>query len=305
MNDFIEEWNSPEPYITAHTSGSTGIPKPIRLLKSDMITSAKATNEFFGITSESILACPLSFDYIAGKMMAVRSIVANCWLIELPVSKNVSLQQEVDLLPVVPMQLDSIFRDSESLGKIRNLLIGGAPLSSNDEHLLIEKGVNAWVGYGMTETCSHVALRHVGDDVYHAMPRITFETDSRGCLLICSDRFSWSRLVTNDCVELVGSNQMRWLGRADNVINSGGIKLHPEKIEAEIRKLIPDMPDFYLCGEPDETLGMRLVMVAECEDESILEQIRSAITNHRYVPKRIICVDKLPRTASGKVIRTC
>ena len=304
MTGFLQEWHNAEPFVVAHTSGSTGAPKSIRLLKSDMRASATATNRFFGIHSGSVLAIPLSADYIAGKMMAVRTDVAGCRLLELPVSNDVDIKEHVDLLAVVPSQIKSLLLNPDAPQLVRNLLIGGAPLNDDLARQVTDAGFSAYLGYGMTETCSHVALRKIGnDDIFHAMPGISFSTDSRGCLIIESRNFSWKKLVTNDVVELVSAQSFRWLGRFDNVINSGGIKLHPEELEKEYRERIPSLPPFYLIGETDAMLGQRLVMVAENPDDRLLDNIREIISDHRKTPKRIISVTSLPQAANGKLRR--
>ena len=304
VEDFLKEWRSGATTVEAHTSGSTGDPKIIRLLKSDMIASAEATNAFFGIDHDSTLVLPLSVDYIAGKMMAVRSEVAGCRLVEMPVSNHVVVEEPADLMSVVPTQLDSLFQQANAPSLIRNLLIGGAPLSAGYEKLLVEKGYNAWLGYGMTETCSHVAIRRVGEaDVFRAMPGISFSCDDRGCLVIHSARFSWKTITTNDVVDLQSPESFRWLGRYDNVVNSGGVKLHPELLEKSIRSLFRELPPFYLAGEPDPRLGQRLVMVMENPPEGILEKIRARLSDGKTAPKRLVAVEALPRTANGKVKR--
>lgn len=297
LNDFLRQWDSPEPFVEAHTSGSTGTPKLIRLLKSDMRVSARATNAFFGINSRSVLANPLSADYIAGKMMAVRAREAGCRLVELPVANEVRLTEPVDLLAVVPSQIPSLIADG-TVRLARNILAGGAPLPAE---LAARLGDNAFVGYGMTETCSHVALRRVHDTEYTAMSTVRFETDGRGCLVILSDEFSWGRLVTNDMVRLIGPRKFEWLGRADNVINSGGLKIHPERLEAEIRSLVPDAPDFYIVGVPDVRWGSVAVIVAEGPLD--LPAIKPRLCNPRTCPKEVIAVERLPRTSNGKLRR--
>lgn len=300
----MTEWNSPLPYVVAHTSGSTGMPKEIRLLKSDMRSSARATNAFFGIDGGSVLALPLSLDYIAGKMMAVRAIEAGCRLDVMKPSNDVSLAGPTDLLAVVPTQLPSLMAQENSPSMIRHLLIGGAPLSDDAERAVASRFSSAWLGYGMTETCSHVALRRVGDDgVFAAMPGITFSVDSESCLRIESARFSWQQLQTNDVAELLDPTHFRWIGRRDNVVNSGGVKLHPELLEADYLRRIPSLPPFYLCGEDDPVLGQRLVMVVENPPADLMDTLRAAIPDHKHLPKRIIPVPSLPRTPSGKIKR--
>lgn len=304
MTDFLDEWHSDEDFVVAHTSGSTGMPKKIHLPKSDMKVSALATNTFFGINKNSVLALPLSLDYIAGKMMAVRAELAGCRLIELPVSNRIELPCQIDLLPVVPSQLPSLIENSEAPALIRNLLIGGAPLSESMAKELVSCGFNAWLGYGMTETCSHVALRKIGEPpLFHAMPGVSFETDSRGCLVINSEKYTWRQLVTNDIVRLEGKDSFEWLGRYDNVVNSGGIKIHPEILEKEIQNLIPEIPPFYLVGEPDEKWGQRLVMVVENAPEGLNEKLKALLPDKKTMPKRIISVSQLPRTASGLKVK--
>lgn len=304
LSEFLEEWHSDDEYVVAHTSGSTGTPKEIRLPKSDMKVSALATNAFFGIDKDSVLALPLSLDYIAGKMMAVRADLAGCNLIELPVSNRVNVSFRIDLLPVVPSQLPELIKNPKAPSLIRNLLVGGAPLSDSMANELVRCGFNAWLGYGMTETCSHVALRKIGDSsVFHAMPGVRFDNDSRGCLIIKSEKYTWGQLTTNDIVRLEGTDCFEWLGRYDNVINSGGVKIHPELLEKEIQKLIPDIPPFYLVGEWDDKWGQRLVMVVENAPEGLLDKLKALLPDRKTMPKRIISVVRLPRTASGLKIK--
>ncbi len=305
LEAFIQAWQSNAPYIEARTSGSTGTPKSIHLLKNDMRSSALATNAFFGIRNNSVLGLPLSLDYIAGKMMAVRALLAGCRLLQMPVSNRVELCERVSLLSVVPSQIECIL-DKAHL--IDNLLIGGAPLDDDMRRRVLDAGIEAYIGYGMTETCSHVALRSLRSErpLYKAMPGIEFSTDQRGCLVIHSDRFSWKSLTTNDVVNLHSPCEFEWLGRADNVINSGGVKLHPEQIENEIRLQLPSLPQFYLTSAPDEILGERLVMVAECSEEdapAILEQVKTLALSRYGHPKQIIATQQLPRTQNGKLKR--
>jgi len=304
VSKFLEEWLSDKEYVVAHTSGSTGTPKEIRLLKSDMTTSAKATNKFFGINKDSVLALPLSTDYIAGKMMVARAQIAGCRLIELPVSNTVNISERIDFIAVVPSQIQSLLDNPHAPELIGNILIGGAPLPDQLAEQLIKRGFRAWLGYGMTETCSHVAIRKIGDkEIFRAMPAISFDRDSRNCLVIKSENFSWKKLVTNDVVQLHGNIGFEWLGRYDNVINSGGIKIHPEIHEKDIRKYIPDIPPFYLLGEPDEKWGQALVMVVENPPAGLYDRLKALLKDKKTMPKRIIPVAELPKTVQGTKIR--
>ncbi|MDE6495324.1 MAG: AMP-binding protein, partial [Duncaniella sp.] len=223
---FMAEWRNGCDYVVVHTSGSTGRPKEIRLLKSDMLVSAKATNEFFGIGADSLLVLPLSPDYIAGKMLLVRAAVAGAKVrVENPSREPLSgyfPPTAIDLVPIVPAQIDGLL-SSKSLPMIKNVIVGGAPMSAEDERKLVESGVNAYATFGMTETCSHVALRRVGEAQYVALPGFRFSTDDRQCLVVESDRMSFGRLVTNYFVEVIDGSRFVWVGRFDNVIITGAL----------------------------------------------------------------------------------
>lgn len=305
IDSFIQEWNSDSPFIKAHTSGSTGKPKEIDLLKADMLASAKATNTRFGIVRHSTLALPLSVDYIAGKMMCVRAWLADCRLLQLPVSNSVIITEPIDLLAIVPSQIDSLLSQPDAPRLIHNLIIGGATIPHSKIEALVKKSFHAFSTYGMTETCSHVAISDLASDngVYHAMPGISFTTDPRDCLVIIAPQFSFRRLVTNDIVNLIDPHSFRYIGRYDNVINSGGIKISAEQLESKIQPLV-DKP-FYITSIPDNKWGESIVIVIEgldCDTDKIMDTLRANI-DHRICPKSIKTVDKIKRTTSGKIIR--
>lgn len=308
ISDFLKEWRSALPYVTAHTSGSTGVPKEIRLLKSDMERSARATCRFFNIGPKSTLLLPLSPDYIAGKMMIVRAEVSGANLIAetpsmMPLQKDYGV--DIDLLPIVPSQLSGVLA-SPYIRRVKALLAGGAPLSPAQEEATRNAGIPLYASYGMTETCSHVALRNVtaGEEFFTFLPGITGSTDSRGCLVLGMPGFSFGKLVTNDIVELSGdSTRFRWLGRFDNVIISGGVKLHPEEIEHVIAPLFNQQ--FFIAGRPDDTWGTVAVLCVEgtvADTEQLTAAMRRLLPP-RSVPKEIISVPEFARTSSGKVIR--
>lgn len=261
---FLEEWRNELPYIVAHTSGSTGKPKEIRLLKADMRHSARMTNQAFGITDASMLVCPLSANYIAGKMMIVRALEAGCRLVMEPPS-NRPLSEDygrVDLLPIVPSQIDALIANP-LVGNVCNLIVGGAPVSPSQEIQLTGlQGLNPYATYGMTETCSHVALRRLGESCFQAMPGVWFSVDSRNCLCVNSNGYSFKSLQTNDIVNLVSTTRFIWRGRYDNVVISGGLKFFPEEIERKIIAAL-GVTGFFITGRDSAKWGQELVMVIE------------------------------------------
>lgn len=303
FDDFKAEWTKESRHIVAHTSGSTGSPKQILLDKSDMLVSAKATNEFFGISFNSVLAIPLSCDYIAGKMMAVRAYVAGCYLKEIVPGNDFDIGEgKIDLISVVPSQVDCLLEHSEWASRIGAVIVGGAQLSEAKGVELVGRGYNAYASYGMTETCSHVALAKIGEP-FRAMPSVWFATDPRGCLVVNVPRMSIGRVVTNDVVELISGQEFVWKGRYDNVINSGGIKIFPEILEKEISRIFDG--NFYIVGIPDEKWGQAVQMVVE-GDEMMREKLESVLKtnlNHKFLPKSIRFVRILNRTSNGKLKR--
>lgn len=303
--DFVREWDSVSPGITAHTSGSTGKPKEILLSRDDMLLSARATCRYFGIGQHSILGLPLSASYIAGKMMAVRALVSGASLyIETPANRPLEVYSgsPISLLSVVPSQLHYLL-ESGRLSLVEKLLVGGSPLPASLESALLDAGcVEAYVSYGMTETCSHVALRRIGCDIYEALPGTEFSLDDRGCLAITTAGTSYSPVVTNDMAEVIDSIHFRWLGRFDNVVISGGLKLMPEVIEKKIASAM-DGAAFVLYGRPSEMWGQELVMLVEADTpvDGLHEKLR-AILPPAELPKEILFTPRLERV-NGKIIR--
>lgn len=303
--DFITEWRNGLPYVVAHTSGSTGTPKEIHLLKADMRQSARMTNRFFGIDKSSTLLLPLSPDYIAGKMMIVRSLEADCRLIGIEPSNDFTTDASADLIAIVPSQIEALLAIPNVASRFRNVIVGGAAISEDRRQALIKAGVNAYVTYGMTETCSHVALRKVSDDegVYHALSDVTFSVDEQSCLIIDIPYMSIKRVVTNDCVKLIDDKSFLWLGRRDNVINTGGIKVIAESLERDLQPYFDC--NFYIVGAPDDKWGERIELVAECDSVRLNEimQRLSASISHKLLPKKTKTVAQLPRTCNGKIKR--
>lgn len=308
LRRFLAQWRSDDPFVEAHTSGSTGVPKLIRLPKADMLHSAMTTCRQFGLGPQSLLALPLSVDYIAGKMMVVRAVAAGCPLwIEQPSSHPLGALAArgltADLASIVPAQIDGLL----SLGPaipVRRLLIGGAPIAPADERRVVEAGIEAYATYGMTETCSNVALRRLGTDIYEANDGFTFGVDSRGALTIESRAMSFGRLVTNDLVSLLSPGSFRWLGRADNVINSGGVKVSPELTERRMASVL-DPSTFYLTGRPSERWGSEVVAVVVRGHRPTTAQLEllDGLLSVAERPKAWIEVDTLPLTSNGKLRR--
>ncbi|MFA7615240.1 MAG: AMP-binding protein [Weeksellaceae bacterium] len=295
--DFLDEWNSKNDFVIAHTSGSTGKPKEIRLPKSAMRLSAQLTGEFFDLkTGNTALLC-MPVNFIAGKMMIVRSIELGLKLYCTEAKGSIDLTEypQLDFVPMTPMQVEKSF---DSIHKIKTLLIGGAPLSDELRNQLLQTKTEAYESYGMTETITHIGLKKISEKSFQCLNRVEIRKDERNCLVIKTPYFD-DEIVTNDLVEIIDRKHFKWLGRFDHVINSGGIKLIPEQIEEKLKPYVQQ--EFIISSLPDKTLGEKLILIIEGEkfDFSIPEGILNKFEN----PKGIYFIKEFPRTESGKVKR--
>lgn len=317
QQEFEKIWHDDKDYVECHTSGSTGLPKEIRLSKEYMCESARRTNVFFRINDASRLHTCLDFKYIASMMMTVRADEAGCVLTsEQPSSRplaGIAKDERIDLLSVVPAQMEWILDSIERWSGIRNILVGGSSIPSLLRRRIILSGYDVWESYGMTETASHIALRKVDseDGTFRTLEGITVDVNREGCLIV--NMPDGKSLTTTDLAELYGSREFRILGRADHTIISGGIKIRPEELESRLGPFIAY--DYCLSSVPDRKWGERVVMVVEVPGENIdkdllrasvevrLRQYRKILELGVKSPKEVIIVSSLPRTVKGTVDR--
>ena len=307
VEGFISEWNNTEDYIIAFTSGSTGKPKEIRILKSKMVESARMTGDYLNLKKgDNALLC-LSINTIGGKMMVVRSIVLELNLFVTAVDSNPlqKLDEHIDFVAMVPMQLhNSLLNNAFSLSDIRSIIIGGGSISSALSHLLVENNLSVYHTYGMTETISHVAMRRVGieeDECFSSLGEPLF-SESNGQLVIKTRLLEHESIVTNDCIELIDNKHFKLLGRSDFVINSGGVKIHPEEVESKISKLIH--APFFITGLEDAYLGEKVILCIESSEVIKLNKSDFLLSLSKYeCPKEIYFIPTFEVTESGKINR--
>ena len=303
---FLHEWFNDEDFVWVKTSGSTGTPKPFKAEKERMMQSAKLTCSYLGLKQgNSALLC-MKLGYIAGKMVVVRALIAGLQLTIVPVTGNplARVDQPIDFAAMIPLQVFNSLRnpvEKEKLSAIRHLIIGGGSIDSTLVHALQEFPNAVYSTYGMTETLSHIALRRLNGkdaaDFYTAMGDVKISVSSDETLIIEAPKVSEKVLQTNDVVELVGSNQFRVIGRIDNIINSGGIKIQIEDVETQLRPFLSD--DFAISALPDPKFGEIVVLVVTKPIEtSVLERLSSY-----QRPKKVILIEKIPLTETGKIER--
>jgi o-succinylbenzoate---CoA ligase len=307
---FLLQWLDDSDTIIQYSSGTTGKSKMLRLEKLAMVRSAESTCRFFNLKPGQIAGLCLPMEYIAGKMMVVRSIVCdlNLYITEPRSRPDFQDTGMIDFCAMVPFQVTNTWTANNKIPPVRILIIGGAEISRELETLVKDIPVEVYATYGMAETCSHIALRRINgpqpETWYQALPDIMLESDNRGCLVIKAPYLP-GPIITNDQVQLSGNGRFKWIGRFDNLINSGGIKVVPEEVESALSDKTGI--EFALIGLPDPILGQRLVLVTEKNRETFSDDMIRAelarIIPARLMPKNIITIEKFPRNTSFKIDR--
>lgn len=310
VDDFIKEWRDPSPTVTLHTSGSTGAPKLIEAEKIRMEASARLTLDFFGLRAgDKALLC-MSPDYIAGKMMIVRSIIGGLRLsVAAPSGHPLrdAGDEGFDFAAMVAMQVVNSLADPverRRLERIRHLVIGGGPIHPALSARLRDMPNAVWSTYGMTETLSHVALRRLSgpdaSDWYSPLPSVEVWLADDGCLVVNAPRVCASPVKTNDMAEL-SDKGFRLLGRKDNVICSAGLKIRIEEVEDLLSRRLDCQ--FMITKRPDRTFGEAVAILFSGSSVDEVENVCAEALPKYYRPKYYIKIDTLPMTPTGKPAR--
>lgn len=311
---FILDWLNPTDFISSKTSGSTSEPKLIKLKKEYMKASAFASIAALGLEEGMTAWLCLPADFIAGKMMLVRAMTGKLKLIYSKPLLKPHMVGVVDFSALVPLQVSELMQTDKGLSLLRSikkLIIGGGPLQFSIEEKLKNFNTQIWHTYGMTETITHIALRRLSGKKagrwYQAMKGVQLASTTEGCLIIDAPHIGVQELATNDLVSFNQSGGFRILGRIDNIINSGGLKIIPEDLEEQMKPSFAF--DHFFGSLPDERLGQRLVLFIEDKDEVLLPQVIQIWQllekglKSRYLPKEIIYLSQFIRTENGKLNR--
>ncbi len=311
LSEFLHEWNNESDVLLVHTSGSTGKPKPMYVEKKRMVASARMTLQFLGLQpgDTSLLCMPL--DYIAGKMVVVRSLEGKLQLKDVgavghPMADEAAGDDPIDFAAMVPLQVYnslSVEKERRRLMNVRHLLIGGGAVDDSLSAQLSSFPHSVWSTYGMTETLSHVALRRVnGPDAsewYTPLPGVKVHSDASQCLVIDAPRVSASTVVTHDIVEFAANGRdFRVIGRKDHVICCGGVKIQAEEVEKRLRPYIRS--PFFIGKAHDVKFGEIPVLVIESKDTQYLDDVLVRVLPKYWIPKKIVSVSTLPLTETGK-----
>jgi len=308
---FILEWVSDNDFVIVHTSGSTGIPKTFEQPKERMINSALMTAEYFGLDDRTNALLCLPVSYIAGKMMIVRAFVTGMNLITVEPSSNPfsALPGKINFAAITPFQLAHSLTALKEM-PVDTVIVGGGEIPYDLEIQCQQVTSNLYATYAMTETSSHIAIRAVNgmqkSSFYEVLKNVRISVDERTCLVINAPHLTPELLVTNDIVDIKDDTHFEWIGRSDNVINSGGLKIFPEQVEKKLFSIIPRR--FFIAGLPDAVFGEKVTLFIEGESYSLqqlqdLDRNMDSLLTRFEFPRQIVFIPVFDLSPAGKILK--
>ncbi len=311
---FFKEWESGKQQFSIQTSGSTGQPKTIVLQRTIMQWSAQQTALFLNPTVNDSILCCLPISKVGGLMQLVR---AKEWGISIkivePLANPLLKPSNYNIVSLTPYQLHHVLGNQisiENLKQYKEVLIGGSDIADslvNRINSLPFENTIFRHSYGMTETYSHIALRILNgtdkSDCFMPFKTVAIAQNDKQCAVIHFP-FIAEPIVTTDIIELLPNTQFKIIGRADNTINTGGVKIQPELIEKAIREHFKTEENFYISSKPDNILGQKIVLIAEKGFNYNLSDLAFIKQKYPYaMPKEILFVDNVERNEGGKLLR--
>lgn len=319
--EFCNEWLSGKELFEIQTSGSTGAPKQISFTRTQLEASAKLTEKAVQLKKGYTALVCLDTKYIAGQMMLVRSFVTGMNILAIEPSANpfqgLAKETSIDFVALVPYQIQAILASEEEswFNRIGKIIIGGAPFSPDHAERLQHYSCSFYATYGMTETLSNIALQKLNgeyrQDHFHPVSHVTIEKDGRGCLVANVPHASKDKIITNDLIELNADQSFKIIGRLDNLINTGGVKISPEVVENKIKRIFSELHifhRFFIAGQPDQKLGNKIVLIIEGEPiqstalDLLTFHLKSELLKYE-IPKEISFISKFIETETQKVNR--
>lgn len=316
--DLCRRWLHGEDTFEFHTSGSTGIPKRITFHRHQLESSARLTEKALHLKAGDTALICLDTAFIAGAMMVIRCLVTGMNMIIQTPSANPleNIQEPIDFAAMVPYQVTTILEeDPDAFTRLRKTIIGGAPLSPDTALKLQHLPGHIYATYGMTETITHVAFQKLNgegrQDYFELLPGILAKTNEQGCLSLSVPHLGYGWMATHDVVSLFEENKFRWLGRIDRAINSGGIKIQPEKIELVAENIFSQLNihrRLFVAGLPDQKLGERVALIIEGsplrleEEEHVRTKLSGALATYE-LPRSIHYTEKFAETDTQKIDR--
>jgi o-succinylbenzoate---CoA ligase len=308
-----EPLESDDVAVVVPTSGSTGEPKGALLTAAALDASARATAQVVG-EGQWLLALPTT--HVAGLQVLVRSLLAGTTPEVLDGPTTVAsfeaatgrLSGPRRLASLVPTQLHRLV-DTPALQEYDAVLVGAAATPLELLERARAHGVRVVTTYGMSETC--------GGCVYDGvpLPGVTVDLDDGQVLLggpvlargyrLRPDldvAFAGGRFRTGDLGRLV-DGRLELLGRADDVVVTGGEKVPPAAVEAALRTH-PAVRDVAVVGRPSAEWGAEVVavVVGEVALDALRDHVAATLPRS-WAPRDVRLVEALPYLSSGKIDR--
>ncbi len=319
----IRAWLTGAATYSLRSSGSTGAPKEISLTRAQLQASAARSVAALGLTAgDPTLVC-LSVGTAGGLLGVVRALEYDLPLTIIDPTGDVLAvvgeEAAFATVSLVPLQAQAVLAHGAAgiawLNRMKAVLIGGAAVPVALESALQAVAPPVYHTYGMTETASHVALRRLNGpartDYFTALPGIDLRLNPPDALEIRADVTNHQWLTTTDRAELLSPGRFRWLGRLDDVINSGGVKVDAARVQRGLEEILAahGLPHAVaVLGVPDARLGERVVAwlggpgLTAGQLADLRAELTSGLTRYE-VPRELRVLAELPRLPGGKVDR--
>ncbi|MFY7810159.1 MAG: AMP-binding protein [Flavobacterium sp.] len=301
VGDFLLDWFDERTFVEMQTSGTTGLPKIIKVNKEAFVKSALLTGVYFDLKPGDKILQFLPVKYVAGKMLFIRSFLLGLDVKFVEPSaypmQLIDENEQFEFAAMVPLQAKNSL---DKLHQIKKVIIGGAKVNKPLANQLKKINSSIYETYGMTETISHIAAKLIKNKTFEVLPSIMISQNEDKCLVVNAPHITNELIVTNDIVELVSENQFIWKGRKDNIINSGGVKIFPEIVEEKLSGKIDRR--YIISSKEDDTLGEKVILIVEGTPFTIDDSIFNELDKFEK-PKAIEFIDQFQETATGKIIR--
>lgn len=302
--------------VVVATSGSTGTPKGVRISAKALRHSARATHDFLGGPGQWLLA--MSAARIAGLQVVLRSRAAGIEPVVLDTAGGFrpdafadaagTMTGERRYVSLVPTQLIRLLHAGVDLTAFDAILLGGGPIPAGLVDRAAAAGARVVRTYGMTETC--------GGCVYDGLPleRVGLRITDDGLVAITGPVLARGYLggpdfggefVSSDLGRLDADGVLTVLGRADDVILSGGVNVPAQSVE-QVLAGHPAVAEVTVVGRPDPEWGEAVVAVVVPAGPVVLAELRELATaalGKAWAPQALVTVEAFPSLPSGKVDR--
>jgi len=316
--DFLNEWISGKKEFIVKSSGTTGEPKAIVLKRKWLELSALQTISLLNLWEERVLCCVPIYK-IGGLMMIVRSLAGGFDLEIVEPSADPMLELKENhsftFISLVPYQLIKILSNPTSklkLNRFKIVLLGGSEITTGIVKELESLTPQVYHTYGMTETCSHIALKklnHGSWEHFVPNPGVELLVDSDGKLSIKALQTGGNLIETSDSVKIYSDGTFDFLGRKDFVINSGGFKIWPEHLEHKIYAILnanEHLADLALSSIKHTEWGEELVLILTnkhfCDNDGFLKLLKEHLEKFE-IPKKVMYMETFPLNEGGKLDR--